>query len=311
MYLVTGAAGFIGSHLVRELNRRGIFDILAVDDLSEPGRFGNLADCRFGDYMDRAELQSAIRDDRLTAPIDVVLHQGACTDTTRHDGKYMMANNFTCSKLLLEWALARRVPFVYASSGAVYGAASSFAVSPDNEMPINVYGFSKLALDQYVRGRIESAESTVVGLRYFNVYGPREEQKRKMASIVHQLHRQLAETGVARLFDGTDGFGPGEQQRDFVFVSDVVQVNLFFADGPPKQGIFNVGTGQARSFNDVANTLIDKMGPARIEYIPFDPALEGKYQSFTQADIASLRAAGYNESFTTLEDGVAQCLAAW
>jgi ADP-L-glycero-D-manno-heptose 6-epimerase len=311
MYLVTGAAGFIGSHIVRGLNDRGVTDILAVDDLSMGSKFGNLSDCTVADYMDRSELVTAVESGTLDTRFQAILHQGACTDTMEYDGRYMMENNFTFSKRLFHYALMRKIPFIYASSAAVYGAGRDCKESPENEHPLNVYGYSKLAFDQHVRGWLSDAQSTVVGLRYFNVYGPRETQKGKMASMVYQLHRQLTENGTARLFEGTDGYADGEQRRDFVYVDDIVGVNLFFADGSPRKGIFNVGSGRSRSFNDIANTLIKLLGRGSIEYIPFPEGLRGKYQSYTQADISLLRQAGYDRPFSSLEDGIAGSFKVW
>ena len=310
MYLVTGAAGFVGSHLVKALNDQGHTDVIAVDDLTRGAKFENLRDCILGDYLDKAELRRLIEKDALP-PLTAILHQGACADTMQRDGRYLMENNFTCSKELLHLALRRKTPFVYASSAAVYGLERDSREDPRQERPLNPYGWSKLVFDQYVRRVSAGAKSTVIGLRYFNVYGPRERHKGRMASMVHQLWRQLAETGVARLFEGTDGYGDGEQRRDFVFVEDVVKVNLAFAHGPARQGVLNLGTGRSASFNEVAQLIIAELGRGRIEYIPFDEALRGRYQSFTEADLTGLRAAGWTEPFTPVERGVATSVAAW
>jgi ADP-L-glycero-D-manno-heptose 6-epimerase len=311
MYLVTGGAGFIGSHIVKALNERGISEILVVDDLTQCSRFANLADCRIADYMDRRELLNRLEGGSFSAPVKAILHQGACTDTMETDGRYMMENNFTFSKALLGFAMTCCVPFVYASSAAVYGASATTGESPANERPLNVYGYSKLVLDQHVRYLLPQATSTIVGLRYFNVYGPNEAHKGRMGSMVYQLNRQLCQTGKCRLFQGTGGYGDGEQRRDFVFVGDVVAVNLSFAEGPVRKGVFNVGTGHSRSFNDIARTLIRLRGAGEIEYIPFPRELEGKYQSFTEADLSGLRGAGYDRPFSSLEDGIAQCVRTW
>jgi len=311
MYVVTGGAGFIGSNIVRALNDRGVTDIVVVDDLKRGEKFFNLNDCRIADYMDRHEFLHVIADEGSDFPATAILHQGACVDTMEFDGQYMMESNFTYSKRLLQFALERSIPFVYASSGSVYGTSRESREAPQNEKPINVYAFSKCVFDQYVRRVLPSARSTVVGLRYFNVYGPREQHKGKMSSMVFQLHKQLVQTGVARLFAGTDSYADGEQRRDFVFVGDVAKVNLFFADGPARQAIVNVGTGKSRSFNDVARTLIAALGRGRIEYIPFPDTLRGKYQSFTEADVSALRQGGYHEPFLSLEDGIARSVPAW
>ncbi|RUL86878.1 ADP-glyceromanno-heptose 6-epimerase [Tautonia sociabilis] len=310
MHIVTGAAGFIGSNIVRALNDRGISDILAVDDLRQGDKFRNLKDCDLADYMDLAEFRDLIRSGKSIGPVQAILHQGACADTTESDGRFMMDNNFTFSKELLRWAVDLGSALVYASSASVYGAGTVCREERACEDPLNVYAYSKLLFDRYVEAARPRLRTTVVGLRYFNVYGPREQFKGRMASMVHQLHQQLARDGVARLFEGTDGYGPGEQRRDFVFVGDVARVNLFFAEGPPRVGVFNVGTGQSRSFNDIARILIEQLGRGRVEYIPFPDTLRGKYQSFTQADLTRLRSVGYEEPFTSLEEGIARLVAA-
>ena len=313
MYLITGGGGFIGSNLVRTLNERGMKDILIVEDTGRHNEFPNLADCTVADCIGIDEFRKALRQGAMKKHIEVIFHQGACTDTMESDETYMMDNNAGFSKELLHFALSGSVPMVYASSAAVYGTGEGGAMKelPENEEPLNVYGVSKLAFDEYVRTILGKAKNTLIGLRYYNVYGPAEAQKGRMASMIYQLYRQLVETGVARLFEGTDGYADGEQRRDFIFVADVVRVNLFFAERPHARGIFNVGTGSSRSFNDVPNILIKLLGGGRIEYIPFDRTLTGKYQSFTEADLTALRAVGYEEPFTTLEAGIEASVKAW
>ena len=307
MIIVTGGAGFIGSNLIEALNARGDSVILVVDRSAD---YRNLANLRISDLMPPDEFRHAIERDALPPRIEAIFHQGACADTTCDDRAYMMDNNFAFSKEILHFAVARRIPLVYASSAAVYGASTAFAPSPENERPLNLYGVSKLAFDNHVREVVASSESVVAGLRYFNVYGPRELHKGKMASMVYQLYRQLRASRRARLFAGTDGYADGEQRRDFVFVGDVVRVNLALAERS-RSGIFNVGTGQSRSFNEVANTIITRIGTGAIEYVPFPENLSGRYQSFTQADVSGLRDAGYSEKFSSLEDGIAKSVTAW
>jgi ADP-L-glycero-D-manno-heptose 6-epimerase len=310
MIIVTGGAGFVGSNLLEALNAKSVTDVLVVDRLGD--NFRNLCDLRFSDFMQPGEFARAIERNLVPDRIEAIFHQGACADTTCDDGRYMMENNFTFSKLILNFALSRKIPLVYASSAAVYGSSSAFAPSRENECPLNLYGLSKLAFDNHVRSvAAAGSESTVAGLRYFNVYGPRESHKGKMASMVYQLYRQLKSTGRAKLFEGTDGYDDGEQRRDFVFVGDVVRVNLALAEGPVRNGIFNVGTGEPRSFNDVARTIIAQMGTGQIEYVPFPRNLAGKYQSFTQAELSALRSAGYTEPFPTLETGIAKSMEVW
>jgi ADP-L-glycero-D-manno-heptose 6-epimerase len=309
MFIVTGGAGFVGSNLVRELNRRGHTDILVVDNLARAEKARNLADLTLSDYMDKREFRARLEAGTLDLRPEAVFHNGACSDTMESDGRYMMENNYGDSRALLHWCLARKAPLVYASSAATYGASTDFEPVPRNEGPLNVYGYSKLAFDQHVRSLLPAIQSPVMGLRYFNVFGPREHHKGRMMSVLHQLLRQLKETGACRLFRGTDGFGDGEQKRDFVFVGDIVAINLHFGGSGMVKGIVNAGTGEARSFNDIAKTLIAHLGQGRVEYIPFPDELRGKYQSFTQADVRSLRAAGYAAPFTRMEDGIAATLA--
>ena len=307
MFIVTGGSGFIGSQLVQELNRRGHTDILVVDNLERSEKFRNLSDLVIQDYLDKRVFRARL-EAGFDLKVEAIFHNGACSDTMGGDGRYMLENNFGDSKAVLQYALARGIPMVYASSAAVYGPGP-FQPVPASERPLNVYGYSKLLFDQHVRHLMADVRSPLVGLRYFNVYGPREQHKGRMMSVLHQLLRQLRETGACSLFQGSDGYADGEQMRDFVFVGDIVDLNLDFALGPMRKGIFNAGTGQARSFNAIARTLISLLGRGRIEYIPFPDNLRGKYQSFTEADLGTLRAAGYARDFTTLEEGIRQTLA--
>lgn len=310
MIIVTGGAGFIGSNLIQALNAEGEDRILVVDRLGD--NFRNLCDLRFRDFMEPEDFRHVIESPQLLGDVTAIFHQGACADTTCTDGRYMMENNFAFSKAVLHFALARKIPLVYASSASVYGAGQASQPLPANERPLNLYALSKLAFDNYVRSLSGSADSTVVGLRYFNVYGPRERHKGRMSSMVYQLYRQIKETGRARLFEGTDGYENGEQRRDFVFVGDVVRINLFFARRPENtRGIFNVGSGTSQSFNTVARSIITAAGQGHIEYIPFPSELQGKYQSFTQADLSELRGASWTAPSTNLEDGVVQSFHAW
>jgi ADP-L-glycero-D-manno-heptose 6-epimerase len=305
MYIVTGGAGFIGSNIVERLNASGIDDILVVDDMTASAKFTNLAEATISDFMDRGEFRERLESDRLSLQVEAIFHQGACTDTMEYDGRYMMENNFTYSKVVLRYALAKSVPFVYASSGAVYGSARVCREEPEYESPLNIYGYSKLAFDQYVRKVLPNAKSTVVGLRYFNVYGPGEAHKGRMASTIFQFHRQLRDTGLIRLFGASHGYANGAQSRDFVYIDDVVDVNLHFLEQPLVTGIFNLGTGKARPFNDVARLLLKLHGSGKVEYIPFPQELLDKYQAHTQADLTRLQEeGGYEKPFTALGEGI-------
>jgi len=296
--VVTGAAGFIGSNLVHGLNALGRSDILVVDDLTRGEQHLNLNALSFVDVIDRADLFEALPGLKT---IDAIFHQGACSDTTESDGRYMMKNNYEYSKRLLQVAEERRAKFLYASSAAVYGdGKSGFREDPACENPLNVYGFSKMVFDQHVRQRLGSARCQIVGLRYFNVYGPQERHKGRMASVAMHLYDQLAAAGEMSLFEGSSGF-----LRDFIHVDDTVAVNLFFF-GNATSGIYNCGTGRARSFVDIATRLRELHGGGVVREIPFPADLAGKYQRFTEADLTDLRRAGYDRPFLELEDGVAR-----
>lgn len=310
MIIVTGGAGFIGSNLVKALNGRGRDDVLVVDDLSDGTKFRNLVDCRIQDYLDKDDFIARIAaGDDFGGDIELVSHQGACSTTTEWDGRYMMRNNYEYSKTLLHYCLERGIPYHYASSAATYGMGRVFREEPGCEAPLNVYGYSKLLFDQYVRRLLPGAESQIVGFRYFNVYGPREQHKGGMASVAWHFHRQILADGRCRLFAGSDGYDDGEQRRDFIHVDDAVAVNLWFMEHPERSGIFNVGTGRSQTFNEVARAVIAHHGRGEIEYIPFPERLKGCYQSFTEADISALREAGYDRPFKTVEEGVADYLA--
>ncbi len=318
-YIVTGAAGFIGANIVKALNDRGITDVIAVDNLKKADKFKNLVDCEIADYLDKEEFLQMVIDGAFEGDVAAVFHEGACSDTMETDGRYMMENNFRYSTTLLDFCQQNDAQFLYASSASVYGAGRIFQESREHEGPLNVYGYSKFLFDQYVRRMWNNRTAQIAGFRYFNVYGPREQHKGRMASVSYHLFNQYQAEGRVRLFEGCDGYPNGAQQRDFIYVEDVVKVNLHFLDHPDQSGIFNVGTGASQTFNDVAVATVNGCRKAQgekplslkemqdlgiLEYIPFPEALKGKYQSFTQADVSALRAAGYTEPLLTVEQGV-------
>ena len=309
MLIVTGGAGFIGSNLVKMLIDRGYDNIVVVDDLEDGHKFVNISDLPIADYLDKDEFLERMEEPAFVKGLKGVLHQGACSTTTEWDGRYMMKNNYGYSQTLLHHCLEHAVPYIYASSAAVYGASKAFAEEPANENPLNVYGYSKLQFDRYVRRVVPTPPSQVVGLRYFNVYGPREQHKGSMASVAFHFNNQLLENNEVQLFEGSDGYGDGEQERDFVYVDDVCAVNIWFLENPGASGIFNCGTGRAQTFNDVANAVIGFHGTGKIKYVLFPPHLKGAYQSYTEADLAQLRAIGCDVKFRPVEDGVPDYLA--
>jgi ADP-L-glycero-D-manno-heptose 6-epimerase len=320
--VVTGAAGFIGANIVKGLNARGITNIIAVDDLTQGDKYANLVDLKIADYVD-----ANVFYDKFAAgvygKVEAVFHEGACSDTMEQNGKFMMDNNYRVSCDLFTACQAQGTRLLYASSAATYGGSDAFVEAPANERPLNVYGYSKLLFDQRLRHvlgtKFENAKSQVVGFRYFNVYGNREQHKGRMASVAfHQFH-QFKEHGHVKLFGEYGGYAAGMQQRDFVYIDDVVAVNLWFFDNPSKSGLFNLGTGRAQPFNDVAHTVVntlrgqsnsemlslsDMVKDQLIQYIPFPNALVGKYQCHTQADLSALRGVGCDHVFADVRAGV-------
>jgi ADP-L-glycero-D-manno-heptose 6-epimerase len=304
MIIVTGGAGFIGSNIVKALNERGRTDILVVDDLTDGTKFKNIADCEIQDYLDKDEFLIRVKSGEGFGKVEAIFHEGACSSTTEWNGRFVMDVNYDYSKALLHWCLERGVSYLYASSASVYGGGRVFKEERQYEQPLNMYGYSKFLFDQYVRRILPTAHSQIAGFRYFNVYGPREQHKGSMASVAFHHNNQIKETGKVRLFEGCDGYGNGEQRRDFIYVGDVVAVNLWFMENRDKSGIFNLGTGRSQSFNDVARAVVAHHGRGDIEYIPFPEHLKGRYQSFTEADMDKLRAAGYTAPFKSVEEGV-------
>ncbi|HEX6320490.1 MAG TPA: ADP-glyceromanno-heptose 6-epimerase [Burkholderiales bacterium] len=317
-YIVTGAAGFIGSRIVEGLNAAGVTDIVAVDNLQQSDKVRNLAGLEIADYLDQAEFLQRL--ESFGGAVEAVLHQGACSDTMESDGRYMMENNYRYSKLLLDWCQEEEVPLLYASSASVYGAGPEFREERSCERPLNVYGYSKFLFDQLVRRTLAGRTAQIAGFRYFNVYGPNEAHKGRMASVAFHAYQQLLSSGKVKLFVGSGGYGDGEQRRDFVYVDDVVDVNLWFLEHRHVSGIYNCGTGRAQTFNQLAAATINAVQGTRltakelaergvIEYVPFPQGLRDKYQSYTEADLARLRTVGYAGEFKSVEQGVAAYVA--
>jgi len=317
--VVTGAAGFIGANLVKALNERGISEILAVDNLSKADKFQNLVDCEIDDYLDKQAFLTLVESGRLEGAVRAVFHEGACSDTMETDGRYMMENNYRYSCALLQFCQDDEIPLLYASSANVYGGGTVFSEAREHEAPLNVYGYSKFLFDQIVRRMWDERTAQIAGFRYFNVYGPREQHKGRMASVAFHFFNQYMNEGQVKLFERAEGYAPGEQLRDFISVQDVVKVNLWCFDHPEVSGIFNVGTGRSQTFNDVAVAVVNACRAAKgeaplnlaelqakgiLEYVDLPQAMRGKYQSFTQADVSALRDAGYKAPFLSVEEGV-------
>ena len=316
--VVTGAAGMIGSNIVHGLNAIGIDDVIAVDDLTDGPKYRNLLGARIADYFDRSDFYARFTRGDF-GQVNAVLHQGACSDTMEHDGRFMLDTNYRCSKDLLDACQQQGTRLLYASSAATYGGSASFREEPQFEEPLNVYGYSKLLFDNVVRRMLPSAATQVAGFRYFNVYGPREQHKGRMASVAFHHYHQFKNTGKVKLFGDYGGYAAGEQARDFVLVDDVVAVNLWFLQNPAQSGIFNLGSGRAQPFNDVARAtvnavralngepalpLVELVEQGMVEYVDFPQALVGKYQCFTQADLTALRSTGCTHSFADVGNGV-------
>lgn len=309
MIVVTGGAGFIGSNIVKALNERGITDIIVVDDLKDGTKFVNLVDCDIADYLDLDDFRARVAHDELPT-LDAIFHEGACSATTEWDGKYIMDNNYEYTKELFHYCQKQRIPFYYASSAATYGNTATFRETPEFEGPLNVYGYSKLLFDQYLRRYMAANTLTApaVGFRYFNVYGPREQHKGSMASVAFHHYQQVLHGESPKLFGPYDGYEAGMQSRDFIYVGDVVAANLWCFDHPTVSGIFNLGTGRAEPFRAIADTVIKFFGKGDIEFIDFPEHLKGRYQSYTCADMNKLREAGFDHEFKTVEQGVSAYL---
>lgn len=302
MIVVTGGAGFIGSNLIKALNHRGITDIIVVDNLTNGMKFKNIVNCDVLDYFDKHQfLQKITRNEFKADSIQAIFHQGACTSTLELNGQYLMENNFEYSKQLLHYCMRQTIPFIYASSAAIYGTSAICQENPTYETPINVYAYSKLMFDRYVQRYLNSAPSQIVGLRYFNVFGPNETHKGTMKSVIQHFYDELIEKKKITIFDQIPNYKSGEQRRDFVYVADVIAVILWFLDNSSQRGIFNLGRGESVTFNDIANLLIEKSGYGVVDYKPIDAALLKFYQANTKADLSKLQRAGYLQPFTPIE----------
>lgn len=308
MIIVTGGAGFIGSAYIWKLNEAGIQDILVVDALDCSDKWKNLVNRRFESYMDHEEFLGRVEDDLLPGHVEAVIHMGACSATTERDANYLMENNTHYTIKLAEWAMRRGARFIYASSGATYGDGAQGYSDDDGVTatlkPLNMYGYSKQLFDLWALR--QGAVSRLAGLKFFNVYGPNEYHKDDMRSVVHKAFGQILDTGRVSLFKSyRPDYRDGEQVRDFVYVKDVVDVIDWLRLHPDKNGIFNVGTGQARTWIDLAKAVFSALErPPEIDFVEMPEHLRDRYQYRTQASIEKLRAAGYAAPFCSLEDGV-------
>jgi len=308
MIIVTGGAGFIGSALIAELNRRQISNILVVDQLGIDEKWKNLQNLSFADYIEKDDFLGMVIEDKLVSPVDVVFHLGSCSDTKETNASYLVKNNYEYSKLLAQWATDADIRFIYASSAATYGDGSAGFSDDEEKMgilkPLNMYGYFKHLFDMWARRT--GLLSKIVGLKYFNVFGPNEYHKDDMMSFVVKAFEQIKATGKVRLFKSyKQEYADGEQARDFLYVKDAVNMTLFFFDNSYINGIFNIGTGETRTWNDLVIAVFVAMGKKpEIEYIEMPPSIRNQYQYFTQADLTKLRRAGYSKPITSLEEAI-------
>jgi ADP-L-glycero-D-manno-heptose 6-epimerase len=305
--VVTGAAGFIGRNLVAELNARGCDDLILVDTMGHDEKWRNLVGLRYEDILEPAEFLTRLEAAEF-ADLDAILHLGACSSTTETDADFLLRNNYHYTRSLCEWSLKHKTRFIYASSAATYGDGSAGYRDEEAELsslkPLNMYGYSKQIFDLWAQKH--NLFDRIVGLKYFNVFGPYEEHKGDMRSVVSKSYKQIHKTGKAQLFKSYRAdYADGEQMRDFIYVKDAVAVTLHFLDDRRSGGLFNCGTGGARTWKALATAVFSAMGlPPQIEFIEMPEILRGKYQYFTQADMRKLRESGYTAPFTSLEDAV-------
>ena len=308
MIIVTGGAGFIGSALIAVLNKRQITDILVVDELGTDQKWKNLRNLSFADYVEKDDFLEMVIADKLNSSLEAVFHLGACSDTIETNASYLIKNNYEYSKLLAQWATADNVRFIYASSAATYGEAETGFKDDlgkiDILKPLNMYGYSKQLFDLWAQraGLLKS----IAGLKYFNVFGPNEYHKADMRSFVVKAFEQINATGIVHLFKSyKPEYADGEQLRDFIYVKDAVEMTLFFYDNPQIHGLFNIGTGKARNWNDLVKAVFTAMDKKpNIEYIEMPETIRSQYQYYTEADITNLRKAGFDKEITTLEDAI-------
>ncbi len=313
MIIVTGGAGFIGSALIAGLNRRQINDILVVDELGNDDKWKNLRNLSFADYVEKDDFLKLItQNSKLKTQIEDVFHLGACSSTTETNASYLIKNNYEYSKILAQWAADNKIRFIYASSAATYGDGSNGFSDNEEKIeklrPLNMYGYSKHLFDLWARrtGLLKK----IVGLKYFNVFGPNEYHKGDMRSFVLKAFEQINATGKVRLFKSYKSeYADGEQLRDFLYVKDAVDMTLFFLDNPKTAGLFNIGSGKARSWNDLVKAVFAAVAKKpSIEYIDMPESIRNQYQYFTQADISKLRKTGYKKQINSLEDAIKDCV---
>ncbi|MDT3695338.1 MAG: ADP-glyceromanno-heptose 6-epimerase [Ignavibacterium sp.] len=308
MIVVTGGAGFIGSAIVWRLNQLGKENIIVVDELGKNEKWKNLVGLKYRDFVNKLEFIEQILDDVIPYNIEAIIHMGANSSTTEKDADHLLDNNFNYTKELSKYCVEKNIRFIYASSAATYGDGSLGFDDDENKLqqlrPLNMYGYSKHLFDLWAK--TNHISDRIAGLKYFNVYGPNEYHKGDMRSVVHKAFEQIRDTGKVCLFKSLNPkYNHGEQMRDFIYIKDAVDMTLYFLDNPNINGVFNIGAGKARTWNDLVTALFNAVNkPVNIEYIDLPVHLKEKYQYFTEANLIKIKDAGYNQTITSLEDGI-------